>query len=331
MYAPMDKFDRFQLLHRLFLSHRNPIPIANLAERLECSEKTVKRAIDGMCDFLDAPIEYDRQRNGWHYTKEGEKYELPGLWLTSGELQSLALLIHLTDHIGQGILRDELGVIDNSIEKLLKTRGIERSAFDRHIKVLPLTSRCMADRTFAATCEALLTKKRLDIAYCDYHERKTDRQISPQTLVYYRENWYLDAWCHLRSDLRTFSVARIERISIEKAKSKIVPQRQLHDYFSKGYGIFAGKAKHRAKLRFGPQIAREIAMQQWHPNQKAEWDGKDYLLTIPYSEDTELLKDIMAHSPYVEVMEPNTLRRAVAERIAETAAFYRDDKRNKTR
>ncbi|WP_232059093.1 HTH domain-containing protein [Kineobactrum salinum] len=46
----MDKFDRFQLLHRQFRSHRHPIPIATLAARLECTEKTVKRAIESMRD-----------------------------------------------------------------------------------------------------------------------------------------------------------------------------------------------------------------------------------------------------------------------------------------
>ena len=42
----MDKLDRFQALHRLFISHRKPVPIAVLAERMECTEKTVKRAIE---------------------------------------------------------------------------------------------------------------------------------------------------------------------------------------------------------------------------------------------------------------------------------------------
>ena len=54
----MDKFDRIQQLHRLLRSHRRPIPIKQLAERMECSEKTVKRTMETMRLHLDAPIEY---------------------------------------------------------------------------------------------------------------------------------------------------------------------------------------------------------------------------------------------------------------------------------
>ena len=54
----MDKFDRIQQLHRLLRSHHLPIPIKKLAERMECTERTVKRTIETMQLQLDAPIEY---------------------------------------------------------------------------------------------------------------------------------------------------------------------------------------------------------------------------------------------------------------------------------
>jgi predicted DNA-binding transcriptional regulator YafY len=37
----------------------------------------------------------------------------------------------------------------------------------------------------------------------------TEREVSPQRLVHYRDNWYLDAWCHLREDVRSFSIDAI--------------------------------------------------------------------------------------------------------------------------
>lgn len=46
-----------------------------------------------------------------------------------------------------------------------------------------------------------------------YHSRskdeRTERVVSPQRLIYYRDNWYLDAWDHLREALRSFSIDRI--------------------------------------------------------------------------------------------------------------------------
>ncbi|MDT8429578.1 MAG: WYL domain-containing protein [Pseudomonadales bacterium] len=41
-------------------------------------------------------------------------------------------------------------------------------------------------------------------------EELSERWVSPQRLVYYRDNWYLDAWCHLREGLRMFSIDRLD-------------------------------------------------------------------------------------------------------------------------
>jgi proteasome accessory factor C len=124
----LDKFDRFQLLRRQFRQHRKPIPIARLAALLECSEKTVKRAIENMRDYLDAPIEYVPEAKGWAYVADEQgHYELPGLWLTSAELQSLALLLQLLESFGNGLLNQELVVVDCSRHRAQRLRSTHQS------------------------------------------------------------------------------------------------------------------------------------------------------------------------------------------------------------
>ena len=47
-----------------------------------------------MRNFLHAPTEYDAAGKDWHYNPDArEQFELPGLWLTGEELQSLTLLL----------------------------------------------------------------------------------------------------------------------------------------------------------------------------------------------------------------------------------------------
>lgn len=75
----MAKLDNLQQLHRLLKGHRRPVPLALLAQRLECSERTVRRLIDEMKTWFDAPIEYDKVHNGWHYANTGDEFEIPGL------------------------------------------------------------------------------------------------------------------------------------------------------------------------------------------------------------------------------------------------------------
>jgi predicted DNA-binding transcriptional regulator YafY len=320
----MKTLDRLQQLHRLFKSHRRPIGLAKLAERMECSEKTVRRAIDDLRDYFDAPLEYFSEGNGWQYaTESGGHFELPGLWLTSTELQSLTLLLHVLENFGSGLLNQELATVEKEIHKLLTARGISPSAFVEHIKVLPLGNRHVPGKIFQQVGEALLRRQPVRIRYKSYSHQISDRNISPQTLVYYRENWYLDAWCHLRNDLRTFSLARIAAVEKTAEKFAEIARDKLQEHFSESYGIFAGKGRHTARLRFYPEIAREIALQQWHPEQIGSWDSDNYLLSFPYSDPRELIGDIMRHLPNVVVEAPFSLRKAIYLRLQGAMELYK--------
>ena len=78
-----------------------------------------------------------------------------------------------------------------------------------------------------------------------------------------------------------------------------------------------------AVLRFRPEIARWVSRETWHPQQSSEYDeAGHYLLSVPYSQDTELVMEILKYADEVEVLEPVALRRRVAEKIEATRALY---------
>ena len=309
----MDKFDRFQRFHRILATRRRPIPLVELANELECSSKTAQRTIEQMRDYWQAPIEYSREHRGYYYSDD--KFTLPGLWLTTGELQSLTFLLSVVEEIDEGLLHEEVSTVMTRLRTLLAARNIDDAELASRIRILPLGKRYIPGRTFLAVGAAILSRKRLWIRYCDYQGRTTAREVSPQTLVHYRENWYLDAWCHLRQDLRTFSLSRMLAVELRNEKPLDIDQGKLREHFTRSYGLFAGKASHQARLRFFPAIAREIASQEWHPEQQGTWDGDDYVLSLPYSDPTELIQDILRHVPHVYVETPAALRKKVQNRL----------------
>ena len=65
---------------------------------------------------------------------------------------------------------------------------------------------------------------------------KSQRQISPQRLVHYRENWYLDAWCHLRGGLRALRWTRSATSRTPRQPARDVPQATLDAVLGPGYG-----------------------------------------------------------------------------------------------
>jgi proteasome accessory factor C len=161
----------------------------------------------------------------------------------------------------------------------------------------------------------------------DYHSRgrdaRTRRIVSPQRIVHYRDNWYLDAWCHSRKALRSFAVDRVHEARELEEKADSIPDDKLDEHFASAYGIFAGKADKTAVLRFSAERARWIADERWHPQQIGQFltDGR-FELRIPYRDPRELVMDILRHGPEVEVAAPESLRTTVVEQFETALARY---------
>lgn len=109
-----------------------------------------------------------------------------------------------------------------------------------------------------------------------YHARAgnqiTLREISPQRLIHYRDNWYLYALCHMRDGLRGFSLDGIRAITTVNKKATGVPIKSRDQFLTSSDGIFAGESKHVAKLKFTPERARWVAAELWHPDQRGSFD-----------------------------------------------------------
>jgi len=121
-----------------------------------------------------------------------------------------------------------------------------------------------------------MARKRIKIWHFNRQNGKTvEREVSPQRLVHYRDNWYLDAWCHLRDDLRNFSIDAIADLHVLDTSAKEVIARTIDEALGAGYGIFGGTPKARAKLRFTKERARWVERETWHPQQEShtEADG----------------------------------------------------------
>jgi predicted DNA-binding transcriptional regulator YafY len=320
----MDLVDRVYRLHRILRASRYPVSGAVLRERLECSRATFNRILQRMRDSLGAPIEYDRVTNGYCYTQAGEHpYELPGLWFNASELHALLTCQQLLSNTQPGLFDEHLAPLRERIEGLLTSKHSRRPELSRRIRILSMAARRIPGDHFVTVAGALLDRRQMSIRY---HGRGRDeiseRILSPQRLAHYRDNWYLDAWDHGKRALRTFAVERIREPHALETRAKDIPEQRLDRHFTESYGIFAGKPKHKALLRFTPERARWVADERWHPRQNGWMENGHYFLQIPYSDERELILDILKYGPDVEVLAPATLRRAVAGKLRAAANRY---------
>lgn len=322
----MDKFDRIYRLHNVLRGRRTPIARAELRQHLDnCSEPTIYRLIRNLREYLGAPLEYDEERGGYLYRRDGEggAYELPGLWFNARELQALAVFERLFETLEPGLLGEHLEPLARRIDELVSHQRLGLSEAARRIRVLGLAAR-PAGAHFETLASATLQRKKLRIAYHGRErDRVTERTVSPQRLVHYRDNWYLDAWCHLRRGLRSFSVDRVRDARELDEPADTIPDAQLDEHFASSYGIFAGRADKTAVLRFSAKRARWVADERWHPRQAGQFltDGQ-YELRVPYRDARELVMDILRHGAEVEVVAPETLRGSVRQQLEKALGQY---------
>ena len=106
-------------------------------------------------------------------------------------------------------------------------------------------------------------------------------------------------------------------------KAKNVAERTLDSELGSGYGIFSGSRTRKAVLRFTPARVRWVSREEWHPEQGGRFDDDGYyVLSFPYSNDIELVMDILRYVPDVEVLKPDSLRQKVHDCLAEGLALY---------
>ena len=311
----------------MLIRNRGHVSFQKLLDELEVSPATLKRDLDYLKDQLGAPIEYDRYLNGYKFGQEyrGQKHELPGLWFSERELYSL-LMAHqlLSDLDSDGVISRHLQPLLDRIHQMLGTGEADAKALLKRVKIISPAKRPVPTQFFELVGEALLKRRRLHMRYLTRGRGEvSEREVSPQRLVHYRNTWYLDAWCHRSDGLRRFALDAIQDASLLEARAKDVSLRQVESEMDGGYGIYAGTKTQWATLQFQPQAAQWVSREQWHPEQRGRWlaDGC-YEMKLPYADATEIAMDIMRHGDQVQVIDPVPLAAQVGAALQRAGAAY---------
>ncbi|MGH8460638.1 MAG: helix-turn-helix transcriptional regulator [Stenotrophobium sp.] len=314
----MDRTERFQRIIRRLHEHRI-ITRQQIQGELEVSLATFKRDLEYLRDRLHAPIVWDAAQQGYRLDQPADapRYALPGLWFNAEEIHALLAMHTLLAGMGERVLDDAVAPLLGRVEGLLDGSTQGGAEIRKRIRVISPGRRVPEHSCFGAIAQAVLQRRQVHIHYFARGEGKTtQRDVSPQRLVHYRENWYLDAWCHLREDLRSFAVEEITSATLLEKPAKEISERALDKKLSSAYGIFSGAATQTAKLRFSSERARWVKREIWHPQQTAHFDAKGrYILQFPFGDDRELISDILRHVPDVEVLAPARLRERLRERL----------------
>jgi predicted DNA-binding transcriptional regulator YafY len=298
------------------LSGRKAVPAEDLIAALEISRATLKRDLAKLRDQLHVPIRFDRERGGYvlEQAQGHTDTELPGMWFNPEEMLALATIQQLLAQLAPGVVGTKLRPIQERLHDLMEKQGLSSENIVNRVRLTHSAGkRRLEPQTFEAVTAATMARKRLRVNHFNRQNGKTlQRELSPQRIVHYRDNWYLDAWCHQRDDLRSFSVDALSEVEVLGEKAKEIASGELDRLVGASYGIFAGAPRAWAVLRFTPERARWIRGETWHPMQEGR-DGDDgsFQLSVPYSDEREIMGEILRYGADVTVLEPKELRQKV--------------------
>ncbi len=324
----MDRTERFHIIDQM-LNNSRSVRREQFLEALEISAATFKRDLEYLRDRLGAPIIWDRELRGYRYQQDtdlAQNYQLPGLWFNTGEIQALLTMNAWLENLQPGILSQHIKPLQARIRALLDQGDHSVEEITRRIRILTQPRKSLGNSFFQQISQALLNRKRLRIEHFNRASNSTtQRVISPQRLTFYRDNWYLDSWCHQRHAIRSFAVDALQQVEVLSTPAREVAESDLDQELSSGYGIFSGTDTQWAELRFSPERARWVAQEQWHPQQRSHYDEAGYYhLHLPFSQQPELLMEILKYGAEVEVLAPAGLRKRVIETIENMRKSYRD-------
>lgn len=328
----MSALNRIREIVAILESRHYPVPVDVFLKELEISRSTFKRDLDILRDQMQAPIEWrpgegGRERGYVLSDKEwaSGKMGLPRAWFTASEIYALLMIDELASHIGPGILTEHIQPLITRITLALSAAEDAPEDVRSRIQILASASKRKPSLHFEAVAQATVRKKRMEIVYFTRsRNERSNRVVSPQRLIHYKENWYLVAWCHKSDGLRIFSLDAVEKAQVLKEPAQTVAKNKIDELVGRDFGIFGGKERKWAKLRFSPLQSRWVESEVWHEDQKSTlMDDGSLLLEIPYSDHRELVMYILRFGCEVEVLSPSELRAEVAERLKKAIELYK--------
>jgi predicted DNA-binding transcriptional regulator YafY len=254
-----------RLISIIFILQSKPsVKAAELAEELGVSERTIHRYM-GMLDELGIPIYSERGPYGGFSLVRG--YKLPPLIFTAEEATVLYLGANLIKEVWgksyrdaacaataklDNVLPDEfLQEVSQAQESLVVT-GLHRFDYSPWEHFIDDLRRCVEDR------------RRVHLVYRALSSQETtQREVDPYALVHQWGVWYLVSYCHLRREMRTFRVDRIQALTSLETTFVKPADFSVTEYMARSFQ--PPEPVHEIEVRFDSSVAPFVK------EERADW------------------------------------------------------------
>lgn len=186
-----------------------------IASRLGVDKRTVRRYIRALED-LGIPVMTEQGREGGYMLVAG--FKLPPMMFTNDETLALSLGLLAAKNLQLPDTDAAISSIQAKLERVMPAKLQQRTrAIADNIKVvLPTAEAESTALHLAPLLDALEQKRSVTIHYVSFGQPLVVRQVDPYGLLFRLGRWYMCGYCHLRRELRTFRLDRLQHIELHQ-------------------------------------------------------------------------------------------------------------------
>jgi len=283
-----------------------------LSKMFGTSRRTVFRDLKELQN-IGVPYHYNTKTGGYSIDPE---FFLPPIDLNLQEALSLLLLVHKTAGQIQVPFSNSALLAGLKIENNLPVKIRQYCHTNlQNISMKPNQQAQMKqlDRTFAQLQKAIANKRKVNMRYHSFFEKKIiDIVLCPYHLLYSHRAWYVLGRSQLHKSMRTFKLGRIKELTILHKCYMDEDKFNLDDYLGRAWALIPEGRIYNIKLRFLPKVANNVAEVRWHSTQQITRNN-DNSITAEFRVDGlgEIIWWILGYGDQVQVIAPKILRKKV--------------------
>lgn len=294
-----------------------------LAREIEgVSTKTILRDMRFIREDFDLPLVYDQRRHGYHFTEPVS--EFAPVQLTRGELVALFVAEKAVEPLrGTRLHRLVHEGMQKIVEACPESVSLHWHELDEAFS-MKSTGVVRSDvAVFMRLVDAVLEQREVVFDYRKLGSRGAERrQVRPYHVGQLQNGWYLIADDPTRREMRKFALQRMSGLELLKTRFRRDGAFNMRDYLSGGFGVWsygAGAERLAVRVRFTGWAARVVAERQWHASQviaPVGEDGGEIEFRAEVAGLEEITRWVLSYGRHARVLEPEALRRRIAEEIA---------------
>jgi len=298
---------------------------AELADEVECTQRTVYRDLEAL-QAAGFPVynERDDGRSLWQLS-DAVKKQTP-LPLSLPELMALYFCSDMVKTLPDTVFHESLESLFKKIKATLAPASLH---YLQHIqKTITVGNKQYKNYAHSRDVIELINKAAIQwssvqfMYYSMSGRKETRRTVDPYRIWFFKGSFYLVGFCHLRQEVRIFSIDRIRKLTLTEKRFTVRDDFDFDAFMQSGFGV-AGGVPEKVRVEFDASVGRYIEDKVWHESQKiSRGDNGSVVFEARVALTPELKSWILNWGSHARVLEPESLREAIRSEAEKIAALY---------